>query len=128
MISEKLELLKKLDPDTWKTISMGIPMQPCGQYMVFDMGEIRSCQYHEAYIPLSGLLPEVADGWIQACLQRAIVTKIDHNAEKTRDTWSYEIIADRDGFKARVDAKSSFFTDGDSPAEALLAAYIEAIQ
>jgi hypothetical protein len=130
MIAENLERLKILDIETWKEIFQGIPLNPMGQYYSFDHGEVTAHQFKMVYLPFVQMLPEVGRIWIQDCIQRAITVRIDHEAEKSRETWSYEIIADRDGYKALVGPRDvrSFFEYGDSPAAALLAAYIEAMK
>ncbi len=106
MIAENLERLKILNPALYDEITLGVEL----------------ISWHH---PRNRLLDH-----LQGCIQRAITTRIDHEAEKSRETWSYEIIADRDGFKALVGPRDvrSFFEYGDSPADALLAAYCEACE
>lgn len=67
---------------------------------------------------------------LQGRLQTAISSHIDPSAEKATDTAGYRIEQGRDGCEAYVwmDWKKTHFGHGDSPAEALLAAYCEAIQ
>ncbi|MCK9571651.1 hypothetical protein M0R72_22060 [Candidatus Pacearchaeota archaeon] len=126
-IVDLLEKLKQLDEPTYKKIARGIQLQPCGQYMVFDRGEVRTCQYHEAYMPFGNLLPEVAEAWLQFCIQRALVDRgwpvilsFDCDPDRPK-TWDVEICNGLvDGLLGRANGLSLCAT--------LLACYIACLE
>ena len=70
-LSELLEELKQVDPDTWDVIVRGIPLKPFCQYFTLDRCGQRAHQYPDAYLPFSQMERDVALGWLQCCLQRA---------------------------------------------------------
>lgn len=114
MIDDLLAELKELDPDLyWQCKFAGL-----------------SNAGVDSDIEPRDLIDEARLAWIQACVQKAIAERIDRNAEKARETWSYEIVADRNGYRAVTGPRDirSIMAYGDSPAEALLSAYLEAIK
>ena len=120
--------LRRKDPETWEKIERGIPLKPRGQYLTYDNGEIRSVQYEAAFIPFSELPAEVAMNWLQGCLQRAcekrgwpIVLAFDCNPVHPR-TWEAEIC---NGLENGVLGSAKGCP---SPAHALLAAYLQALE
>ena len=131
---ELLDRLREADPETYKRIARGIPLQPRGQYLAFDGGKITACQYHEPYIPFDNLLPEAACAWLQAVLQDAISNR--------GWIWEVSLLANKKDHCACISEVAPGY-DGDhwteeheymiteqiagSPAEALLRAYAEAI-
>ena len=131
MITSDLNLLREKEPATWEKIARGLPMIPHHTYYTYDVvnGTKTAHQDDRAWIPFNELPPEVALAWLQAVLQDAIQTKIDYTAQRIKHTWSYSIICDLDGIVAWVHASDEEYIGvGDSPAEALLAAYLEAIR
>ena len=121
-----LEALREKDPATWQRIVRGPPMIPYHKYYTYDIdGSATAHKDERAYIPFDELLPEVACAWLQAVLQDAIQARgwqgiVLFNAESNR-----AVIDDRvDGMGGtRILAER----EGDSPADALLKAYLEAI-
>ncbi|MFA5378930.1 MAG: hypothetical protein WC455_24465 [Dehalococcoidia bacterium] len=122
-IVDILEKLKQLDEPTYEKIARGVPLQPCGQYMVFDRGEVRACQYHEAYMPFGDLLPEVAEAWLQFCIQRAVAAK---------NWWlklsTYTALPSAKIQKPDDPAWKEYHGFGESLAVAILAAYIACLE
>ena len=126
MIAPLLDRLREKDPATWQRIVRGPPMIPYHKYYTYDIdGSATAHKDERAYIPFDELLPEVALAWLQAVLQDAIQASgwqgiVLFNAESNR-----AVIDDRvDGMGGtRILAER----EGDSPAEALLKAYLEAI-
>ena len=121
-----LEALREKDPATWQQIVRGPPMIPYHKYYTYDIdGSATAHKDERAYIPFDELLPEVACAWLQAVLQDAIQAR----------GWAYQVSASFQGthygkiVKKNADESKTFLPDvaGDSPAEALLAAYLEAI-
>jgi hypothetical protein len=124
-----LEKLKQLDEPTYEKIARGIPLQPCGQYMVFDHGEVRACQYHEAYMPFGDLLREVAEAWLQFCIQRAIAAHAGWFAEigfyeKRAYARISKILENRED----EETEEMSLRDGTTPCIALLACYIACLE
>ncbi len=125
--SELLDRLRKADPETYERIARGIPMQPCGQYMIMDIGTgPRMSQYHEAYMPIDVLIPKVAEAWHQHVLQDAIRARKWTLITVELGEWSREnpCQAMIQGYP-ELKRVSGF---ADSPAEALLKAYLAAIE
>ena len=127
-----LEKLKEKDPATWEAIAKGIPLKPCGQYLTYDNGEIRSVQYQAAFIPFSELLPDVALNHLAGCLQRACESRGWETEQNYR-------IKGRDGDLPKELRYYAVITtwernvktyrgSGDSPAFALLSAYLAVIE
>ena len=131
MITPLLEALREKDPATWQQIVRGPPMIPYHKYYTYDIdGSATAHKDERAYIPFDELLPEVACAWLQAVLQDACQAR----------GWSWrmqgfpEIDDDHPGHTCCTimrrkgiiwyDHKTAY---GASPAEALLAAYLEAI-
>ena len=124
-MNQLLDQLRAKDPETYKRIRRGLPLKPRGQYIAYDNGEVRALQYEEVYIPLDELLPEVACAWLQAVLQEAISSRgwastLTYNPPDGPEAphWSAHIWPDE---HCQMSHKA------DSPAEALLAAYVEAM-
>lgn len=130
-LTKDLARLKELDIATWKRVVRGMPLQPCGQYVAYDGGEVTAHQYKEAYILFEQMLPEVAMAWLQHCLQEAIVARRDG-----RTHWSYSQFGE-DGHYAAIihriigeyptEERRRHYGKADAPAAALLAAYLNAI-
>lgn len=118
-----LTRLEKADPETWGRIVRGVPLKPCGQYLTYDNGEIRSVMYKAAYIPFGELLPEVAEAWLQHVLQDAI----------RANGWQFKLqsvkIDGNPGYESVIWIVRGERRDiGNSPAEAILRAYLAAIE
>ncbi len=120
--ADLLDKLREKDPELWGKIARGIPLKPCGKFMTYDHSETVAHQYQDVYIPFGELLPEVAFAWLQHCLQEAIRAR----------GWSYRLI-----WASSVDICKAFICTGpgihesvncDTEAEALLRAYLAAIQ
>jgi hypothetical protein len=121
VIAPLLEALREKDAASWEKIARGIPLQPRGQYMTYDRGEVTAHQCHEMYIPFGELLPEVACAWLQSVLQEAISSR---GWDFTISTLKY-----KNRCIARIDMieENKTVQYGDSPAETLLRCYLEAI-
>jgi len=120
-----LDRLKLADPTTYEKIAKGIPLQPRGQYLALDNGQITACQYHEAYFPFGDLLPEVALAWLQAVLQEAIAAQGLYQTIEVRSIEPYRwraLIQRTDGRTFNYE-----YTEA-TPAAALLAAYLAACE
>ena len=65
---------------------------------------------------------------VQGCIQRAIERRVDYRVEKGHETWGMILEMGRDGPEAWIWGSNGVERSGygDSPAEALLAAYIAA--
>lgn len=110
-----LEELKLVDPDTCE-----------------DVAEIANVIRIQSDGSISADADDV-DFILQGVLQRVIAGRIDPNAEKTHQTWGMNLTIDRDGIEAWIWGPdgveySGFGASGESPAEALLAAYIAAVK
>lgn len=102
-MKELLDRLKIADPETWRTWNL----------------------MHAHMTPGSVM----SDAWLQAVIQDAIGINIDPTVEKRAHTWGYTIERDRDGIVAWVHADEIEHSgEGKSPAAALLAAYLAAIE
>ena len=127
--------LQKVDPELWREIVRGIPLQPRGQYVSFYCGQMTAHQFENCYLPLDQMMPEAAACWLQACLQRAIeVRGLVWDVSLVVDEPSpymagiYEIDPGYDGDCWNEQHLSCIAEcGGNSPAEALLSAYLEAI-
>jgi len=136
-ISELLEELMRLDHETWEIIECGIPLKPLDQYFTFGYGKKTAYQCRDAYLPVLQMEKEVALVWIQDCLQRA--------CEKRGWTWCIykqtpeekhshyaeinKIIPGYDGDCYNQYHESCIaWKEADTPAEALLTAYIAAVK
>ena len=126
-LSELLEELKGIDPDTWDVVVRGIPLKPFCQYFTFDRCGQRAHQYPDVYLSFSQMERDVALGWLQCCLQRAcerrgrpVVLSFDCDPDHPQ-TWVAEIC---DGKGALL----GMAVGHESPSEALLTAYIAAIR
>lgn len=67
---------------------------------------------------------------LQGSIQRAIERRVDYRAEKGHETWGMILEMGRDGPEAWIWGSNGVERSGygDSPAEALLAAYVAAIK
>ena len=126
-MKELLDRLKQVDPATYEKISRGIPILPRSTYYVFDVdsGKPRAEMHKHGWIPFANLPLEVACAWLQAVLQDAIAAK--GHMLSVSHTWPKESLPAYQ-WKARIfiDPDNIVESRGDSPAEALLAAYVEA--
>lgn len=135
-LTEDLARLKELDLATWKRMIAGIPLRPCGMYTTIDEGHVRCHQYTDARIPMEQLMPEVSLVWLQHCLQEAIAA---------HDGWTYSVFRVPGEWNYCADvSKTEQGYDGDcwnelheyllaekqadTPAAALLSAYIAALE
>ena len=125
-LSELLEELKAADPDTWDVVVRGIPLKPFCQYFTFDRCGQRAHQYPDVYLPFSQMERDVALAWLQGCIQRA--------CEK-RECWEVSVWWKDNKWVALIrlpggytNINQMFAEESDSPAEALLAAYIAAVK
>ena len=115
MITSDLNLLREKDPMTWEKYTDLI-------------GETEDENGISIGISIESLYKPARLAWLQAVLQDAIQMKIDYTAQRIKHTWGYSIICDLDGIVAWVHASDKEYIGvGDSPAEALLKAYLEAI-
>ena len=122
MIAPLLEALREKDPATWQRIVRGPPMIPYHKYYTYDIdGSATAHKDERAYIPFDELLPEVALAWLQAVLQETIQAR---GWDFTLSTLKY-----KNRCIARIDMidENKTVQYGDSPTEALLAAYIGAL-
>ena len=126
-MNQLLDQLRAKDPETYKRIRRGLPLKPRGQYIAYDNGEVRALQYEEVYIPLDELLPEVACAWLQAVLQDAITSRRWSTKQisfvRGEEKFYYVEINKGVSYNGPLECKGR----GGSPAEALLAAYVEAM-
>ena len=132
-LSELLEELKQVDPDTWDVIVRGIPLKPFCQYFTLDRCGQRAHQYPDAYLPFSQMERDVALGWLQCCLQRACERRgWGLVIERSKDSGPYEWSAytgheePPGAFRAAYSWGIRYY--GGSAAEALLAAYVAAVK
>ncbi|MCK9458757.1 MAG: hypothetical protein M0R80_03895 [Proteobacteria bacterium] len=116
-MKELLVRLQKCDPATWNKINDKIGIRTiCWEDVCSLEGSPQDIHMGEC----------VLDS-LQGELQRAISSQIDPNTEKTTDTWSYSVEAFRDEIRANVYRPYDMFrAHGDTPAQALLIAYINA--
>lgn len=122
-----LSALQILDPATYQKI-LALPVKPLGHYLVRTPEGIKEELYPEAWIPVGELMPEVAQAWLQYCIQEAIATR----------GWDFSIyyrISDPGRYMVCItiwlDYKNRFMSldrAGDTPADALLNAYISALK
>jgi len=132
-LSELLEELKQVDPDTWDVIVRGIPLKPFCQYFTLDRCGQRAHQYPDAYLPFSQMERDVALLWLQGCLQRACERRGWWLViERSKDSGPYEWSAytgheePPGAFRAAYSCGIRYY--GGSAAEALLAAYVAAVK
>ncbi|MFA5408810.1 MAG: hypothetical protein WC343_08600 [Bacilli bacterium] len=111
-LSELLEELKGIDPETADDIGDIVNV-----ISIKSDGSFSSDAYYPDFI-------------IQGCLQRAIERRVDYRAEKGHETWGMILEMGRDGPEAWIWGSNGVERSGygDSPAEALLAAYIAAVK
>lgn len=108
-----LDELKRVDPETWEDVAR-----------IANVIRIQS----DGSISIDA---DDVDFILQGILQRAIAGRVDPNAEKTHQTWGMNLTICRDGIEAWIWGPdgveySGFGASGESPAEALLAAYVAA--
>lgn len=132
-LSELLEGLKQVDPDTWDVVVRGIPLKPFCQYFTFDRCGQRAHQYPDVYLPFSQMERDVALAWLQGCIQRACERRgWGLVIERSKDSGPYEWSAytgheePPGAFRAAYSWGIRYY--GGSAAEALLAAYVAAIK
>lgn len=112
-MKDMLEKLRKLDPETWEEFND-------------DLGSViceHRCDNEEKYFTHKDCWTQVSEAWLQSCLQRA--------CEKRG--WSFQIILFNNPNRYGVSiVKNETWIEpqhnGDSPASALLAAYLEALR
>lgn len=113
-LSELLEELKQVDPDIYEELQ---------NYPIYCSGD-------EALTVdlLSSRNQALCEDAIQGCIQRAIERRVDYRAEKGHETWGMILEMGRDGPEAWIWGSNGVERSGygDSPAEALLAAYVAA--
>ena len=115
MISENLELLKKLDPELWKMIQSSYPIPEKRDWEHPGKEEIDKWQIDVKY---------AIEDSIQGCLQRAIEANgwaFEVRRFGGRPSALIEVLIPDQGY-------NQYHSEADSPAAALLAAYCEAIR
>ena len=119
-----LDRLKQIDPTTYEKVYHGIPIYPRSIYYVFDPGarKPRAKMYKEGWIRFANLPKEAACAWLQSCIQDAILTK----------GWHFQLICREESCMADITifGPECDIIDGPerkTPAEAMLATYIEAM-
>jgi hypothetical protein len=136
-LSELLEELMGLDPETWDAIVRGIPLKPFCQYFTFDRCGQIAHQYQDVYLPFSQMERDVALLWLQGRIQRACekqgwtwsVYKQTPGEEKSHYAEISEIGPGYDGdYYNQYHESCITWKEANSPAEALLGAYITAIK
>ena len=122
-----LDKLKQVDLATYDKVCRGIPILPRSTYYIFDadVGKPRAEIHRHGWIPFANLPQEVACAWLQAVLQTAIAA--NGHMFSVSHIWPKESLPAYQ-WKARIfiDPDNIVESRGDSPAEALLAAYVEA--
>ena len=131
-LSELLEELKQVDPDTWDVIVRGIPLKPFCQYFTLDRCGQRAHQYPDAYLPFSQMERDVALGWLQCCLQRACERRgweleqnyrtRSQNGDLPKNIRHYAVVTSWDN------DVHTYRGMGNSATKALLAAYVAAVK
>ena len=131
-LSELLEELKGIDPDTWDVIVRGIPLKPFCQYFTLDRCGQRAHQYPDAYLPFSQMERDVALSWIQGCIQRACerhgweleqnYRTRGRNGVLPKNMRHYAVVTSWDN------DVHTYHGMGNSATKALLAAYIAAVK
>jgi hypothetical protein len=132
-LSELLEELMGLDPETWDAIVRGIPLKPFCLYFTFDRCGQRAHQYPDAYLPFSQMERDVALSWLQGCLQRACEMR---EWDLRQDQWVIKMDGQNVVYHYATIEKGIAETGepfehegrGKSQAEALLAAYVAAVK
>jgi len=111
-IDELLDKLRKLDSTTWFRYKEGMWIDHMG------LG-----------LPPELMRPKDRDKWLQGVIQDAISARADKTKQANK-TWGYLIVHFHDEIFADVWIKSPGFYrgDGDTPTEALLAAYVQALE
>lgn len=112
-IAALLEELREVDETTWEKIQYGV---------VFGKG------LDESRVPYESLGVQMAHDHLQGCIQRAIAARPDHwiiSQWMSQDKWQAMI---RRGPRGYTDPEYMHIGEGDTPAAAILAAYIEAVR
>lgn len=128
-LSELLDELKGIDPETRDAIVCGIPLKPFCQYFTFDRCGQRAHQYQDVYLPFSQMEKDVALLWLQGCIQRACEgrgwdLRQDQwvvNLDSTDEVYYYSAIVTGISETGR---SPEYEGRGKSQAEAILAAYV----
>ena len=131
-LSELLDELNGIDPETRDAIVCCIPLKPFCQYFTFDRCGQRAHQYQDVYLPFSQMEKDVALLWLQGCIQRACERRgweIEQNyrtrgrdGNLPKNMRHYAVITswDKDVHTYRG--------MGNSATKALLAAYVAAVK
>ena len=132
-LSELLEELNGIDPETWGAVVRGIPLKPFCQYFTFDRCGQRAHQYPDAYLPFSQMERDVALAWLQGCLQQACEgrewdLKQFQRVIKCDGPNEHHYYAEINKGIAGTFEPIGYEGWGDSTAEALLAAYVAAVK
>lgn len=131
-LSELLEGLKQVDPDTWDVVVRGIPLKPFCQYFTFDRCGQRAHQYPDVYLPFSQMERDVALAWLQGCIQRACerygweleqnYRTRSQNGDLPKNIRHYAVVTSWDN------DVHTYRGMGNSATKALLAAYVAAVK
>lgn len=108
-----LEELREVDEAAWDKIQYGV---------VFGEG------LDECRVPYEPMEVQMAHDHLQGCIQRAIAARPDHwiiSQWMSQDKWQAMI---RRGPRGYIDPEYMHIGEGDTPAAAILAAYIEAVR
>ena len=132
-LSELLEELKQVDPDTWDVIVRGIPLKPFCQYFTLDRCGQRAHQYPDAYLPFSQMERDVALIWLQGCLQRACGMR---EWDLRQDQWVVDIDSTNEVYYyssiitgiSETNRSPEYEGRGKSQAETLWAAYVATVK
>ena len=132
-LSELLEELMGLDPETWDAIVRGIPLKPFCQYFTFDRCGQIAHQYQDVYLPFSQMERDVALLWLQGRIQRACGQR---GWDLRQDQWVVDIDSTNEVYYyssivtgiSETGRSPEYEGRGKSQAEALLAAYIAAVK
>lgn len=124
-MKELLDRLNQVDPTTYEKIVSGIPIYPRSTYYVFDPGtrKPRAEMCRDGWIRFADLPKEVACAWLQACVQDAILARGWHFQLMCREG---SCMVDITIFRPKCDIIDG--PERESPAEAMLAAYIAACE
>lgn len=132
-LSELLDGLKQVDPDTWDVVVRGIPLKPFCQYFTFDRCGQRAHQYPDVYLPFSQMERDVALAWLQGCIQRACERR---GWDLRQDLWVIKMDGQNVVYhyatinKGIAETGEPFEYEGrdKSQAESLLTAYVAAVK
>ena len=131
-LSELLAELKQVDPETWDVIVRGIPLKSFCQYFAIVHGEQIMVRSPAAYLPFSQMERDVALLWLQGCVQRACERREwdlrqDHWIVKQDGPNDVHHYATIEKGIAETGQPFEYEGRGKSQAEAVLAAYVEAV-